>query len=195
MKVLGLSGSPRRGNTFILLSRFLEGASSCGAEVRSINLAELDIDPCTHCDACLEDGECNINDGMQALYREMKTADIIVLASPIHFMTVTAQTKLFIDRCQAIWARKYILGKPPFGDDKPRKGVFISVGGMKGQNIFDCARITVKALFASLNISYAGELLFSEIDKEGDIVHHPQALDDAFKLGAALAGNRPDRKI
>jgi multimeric flavodoxin WrbA len=195
MKVLGLLGSPRRGNTFALLSHFLEGVSSCGAETKSINLAELDIDPCTHCDACLEDGECNINDSMQALYREMKTADIIVLASPIHFMTVTAQTKLFIDRCQAIWARKYILGRAPFGDDKPRKGVFISVGGMKGQNIFDCARITVKALFASLNISYAEELLFSEIDKEGDIVHHPQALDDAFKLGASLVGTWPDLKI
>ena len=195
MKVLGLLGSPRRGNTFALLSHFLEGVSSCGAETISINLAELDIELCTHSIACLEDGECNINDSMQALYREMKTADIIVLASPIHFMTVTAQTKLFIDRCQAIWARKYILGRAPIGDDKPRKGVFISVGGMKGQNIFDCARITVKALFASLNISYAEELLFSEIDKEGDIVHHPQALDDAFKLGASLVGNWPDLKI
>jgi multimeric flavodoxin WrbA len=195
MKVLGLLGSPRHGNTFALLSRFLEGASSCGAEAKSINLAELDINPCTHCDVCLEDGECNINDDMQALYREMKTADIIVLASPVHFMTVTAQAKLFIDRCQAIWARKYILGRRPFGDYKPRKGVFISTGAMKGQNIFDCARTTVKALFASLNISYAGELLYSEIDKEGDIVHHPQALGDAFKLGAALAGKRPDPEI
>lgn len=193
MKFLGLSGSPRQGNTAALLSRLLEGAASCGAKVKSIELAGLDIKPCTHCDLCLESGECVINDDMQGLYKELETADVIILASPIYFMTVSAQTKLFIDRCQAIWVRKHLLGREPLGPGRQRKGIFISAGGRDGKHIFDGARITVKALFASLGIQYSGELLFSGLDKAGDAACHPTALDEAFKLGVCLMGQKSDR--
>ncbi|MDD5604538.1 MAG: flavodoxin family protein [Dehalococcoidales bacterium] len=188
MKVLGLSGSPRQGNTAALLTRMLEGAASQGAQIKNFDLSILNIKPCTHCDACLKDGECNINDDMQTLYREMETADAIILASPLHFMTVTANAKLFIDRCQAIWARKYILGKPPLGDSKYRKGVFVSVAGRKGKHLFDAARITVKALFASLDVSYRGELLIAGVDEAGSINCQPGVLDEAYRMGVCLAG-------
>lgn len=191
MRFLGLLGSPRQGNTAALLSRLLEGASSRGAEVKNIDLTSLDIKPCTHCDACLENGQCNINDDMQALYTEMESADVIVLASPIHFMSVTAQTKLFIDRCQALWVRKYILGRDPLGAGRQRKGIFISVGGREGKHLFDATRSTVKALFASLNLAYTGELLFAGIDEAGGITGHPSALDEAFQLGVCLAEPEP----
>ncbi|GAJ23061.1 unnamed protein product, partial [marine sediment metagenome] len=64
-------------------------------------------------DACLEAGRCKIEDDMQMVYRELEDADRIVLASPIQFMGVTAQMKAMIDRCQALWARKYLLKLPP----------------------------------------------------------------------------------
>ncbi|MDD2251798.1 MAG: NAD(P)H-dependent oxidoreductase [Dehalococcoidales bacterium] len=187
MKILGLLGSPRQGNTALLLSRLLEGASSCGANTISYDLTRLDIKPCTHCDACLENGQCNIDDDMQVLYRELESADVVVLASPLHFMSVTAQTKGFIDRCQSIWVRKYILGREPLGSGRQRKGIFISVGGREGKRLFDSARVTVKALFASLDVDYTGELLFAGIDEAGDITNHPSALDEAFQTGVCLA--------
>jgi multimeric flavodoxin WrbA len=187
VRVLGISASPRSGNTEALLARLLEGASSQGAAVKMIRLARRDIAPCTHCDACLENGECNIDDDMQELYKELEKADAVVFASPVHFMAVASHAKLFIDRCQALWARKYVLKRPPLGDSNPRKGIFISVGAMKGRHIFDGPRATVKALFASLDIAYAGELLFDGTDGAGEIVNRPGALDEAFKLGAKLA--------
>ena len=58
------------------------------------------------------------------VFREMESADGIVLASPLHFMTVTAQIKALIDRCQALWVRKYILKIPPLGDDRKKERVF-----------------------------------------------------------------------
>jgi len=187
LRVLGIAGSPRRdGNTALLLAEVMRGAESRGAEVKAIILNDLEITPCQHCDACFEAGECKIKDDMQMVYKEMERADRIVLASPVHFMGVTAQTKAMIDRCQALWARKYILKQPPLGDERERKGLFVSVGGMKLANLFEPALATVKALFKVLDIAYAGELLFPGIDKKGAIKNHPDALKQAFLAGQKL---------
>lgn len=157
--MLGIAGSPRRdGNTDLLLAEVMQGVASRGAEVKTLILNNLKITPCQHCDACLEAGNCRIQDDMQMVYKELETADRIVLASPVQFMTVTAQMKAMIDRCQALWARKYVLKIPPLGNERERKGFFISVGGRKVANLFEPALATVRALFNTLNITYAGDL-------------------------------------
>lgn len=188
MKVLGIAGSPRRdGNTDMLLAEVLKGAASRGAEVETIVLNDLNISPCQHCSACYETGECRYDDDMQMVYRKLAAADSIVLASPIQFMSITAQAKIMIDRCQALWARKYRLKLPPLGDDRKRKGFFVSVGALKKADLFQPALATVKAFFATLNISYAGELTFQGVDEKGDIVNHPDAVKQAYLAGQRLA--------
>ncbi|MBA7543966.1 putative NAD(P)H-dependent FMN-containing oxidoreductase YwqN [subsurface metagenome] len=187
MKVLGIGGSPRRGgNTDLLLAEVMKGAASRGAGVKTIILNDLEISPCQHCDACLEAGRCKIEDDMQMVYRELEDADRIVLASPIQFMGVTAQMKAMIDRCQALWARKYVLKLPPLGNRRERKGFFISVGGRKIANVFEPALVMVKTVFRILDITYAGELLFPGIDEKGAIAKHPDALHQAFLAGQKL---------
>ena len=187
--MLGIAGSPRRGgNTDRLLAEVMKGAASRGAEVKTIILNDLAISPCQHCDACLEAGMCKIEDDMQMVYRELEAADRIVLASPIQFMGVTAQMKAMIDRCQALWARKYVLKLPPLGNRRERKGFFISVGGRKIANVFEPALVMVKTVFRILDITYAGELLFPGIDEKGAIAKHPDALRQAFLAGQKLAG-------
>ncbi len=192
MKVLGIAGSPRRGgNTDLLLNEVMRGAASKGAEVKTIILRNLKIAPCQHCDACLETGRCKVKDDMQMVYQELEAADRIVLASPIHFMTVTAYMKAMIDRCQALWARKYVLKIPPLGDRRGRKGLFIAVGGRTVANLFEPALATVKALFNTLDITYAGDLLFRRVDEKGAITKHPDALKQAFLAGQKLVEDSP----
>ena len=187
MMVLGISGSPRLlGNTDQLLAEVLRGARSEGAETKTITVCDLDIAPCQHCDSCLRTGECRINDDMQSVYSAMEDADAIVLASPLHFMGVTAQMKALIDRCQSRWARKYRLKVPPLGDKRRRQGLFVSVGGRDVANLFDGARATVKALFATLDVDYSGELLFAGIDEAGAIARHATALKQAYQAGRKL---------
>ena len=188
MKVLGIAGSPRRGgNTDLLLAEVMKGAASRGVEVKIIILNDLKIAPCQHCDACLEMGRCKVEDDMQMVYDELMKADRIVLASPIQFMTVTAQAKAMIDRCQSLWARKYVLKQPPLGSEPgKKKGLFISVGGRRVANLFEPALVTVKSLFKVLDITYAGELLFPGIDEKGAIKEHPDALKQAFLAGQKL---------
>ncbi|GAI13086.1 unnamed protein product, partial [marine sediment metagenome] len=164
----------------------MRGAASRGAEVKTIILSHLKIAPCQHCDGCLETGRCKVDDDMQMVYDELSRADCIVLASPVHFMGVTAQVKAMIDRCQALWVRKYILKLPPLGNERERKGLFISVGGRKVANLFEPALATVKSLFKVLDIAYAGELLFPGVDEKGAITKHPDALQQAFIAGQRL---------
>jgi len=185
--VLGIAGSPRRGgNTDLLLAEVMKGATSRGAEVKTIILNDLKIAPCQHCDACLETGRCRVEDDMQMVYRELEAADRIVLASPIQFMGVTAQTKAMIDRCQALWAKKYVLKLPPLGNRRERKGFFISVGGRRIANLFEPALVMIKTVFRILDITYAGELLFPGVDEKGAIAKNPDALRQAFLAGQRL---------
>ena len=164
----------------------MKGAASKGAETKTIVTNTLNITPCQHCDACLEDGECTIKDDMQDIYKEFEQADVIVLASPIQFMGVTAPMKALIDRFQSRWARKYVLKTPPLGDERKRKGFFVSVGGTKLKNLFEPALVMIKSFFLILNIDYAGELLFKDIDEKGAIANHPDALKQAFAAGQNL---------
>ncbi len=187
MNVVGLSGSPRfGGNTEQLLYEVMRGAKSHGAVTRVIEIADLDIAGCTHCDSCRRTGECKINDDMSQVYEALRDADRVVVASPLHFMSVTAQLKAAIDRCQCLWVRKYEMKLPPLEPAKIRKGLFISVGGRHTATLFDPARVTIKALFVVLDIEYAGELLFPGVDKAGAIAGVPDALKQAFEAGEKL---------
>ncbi len=184
MRMLGILGSPRkRGNTDLLLEEVLNGAESEGAEVEKISLTDHQLSPCQECNGCADTGNCVIDDGMQQIYPKLLGADCVVLASPIFFYGVTAQTKILIDRCQALWSRKYLL-KRTFHQN--RKGIFVSVGGTKGKKLFDGAILTVKYFFDAVGVEYRGDLLFGEIDKKGEIKNHPTALKDAWEMGGRL---------
>lgn len=186
MRVLAIMGSPRiRGNTDLLLDEFLKGAQSEGAETEKIIVDKLKISPCKEYNACLRDGNCAIRDDMDDIYPKLLDADVVIVASPMFFYGLTSQTKALIDRCQALWARKYILKQSP--PDSGRKGAFIAVGATKGDKLFDGSILTLKYFFQAIGVEYVGELLVRGVDKKGDIQKQPTALTDAFKLGQRLA--------
>jgi multimeric flavodoxin WrbA len=104
-KIIIVKGSPRReGNSALLAERLAEGARSAGARVESFYLHHMDIHPCDGCDACQSEPYrgCIVDDDMQILYPKLLDADAIVIASPVYWFTVSAQTKLFMDRCYAL---------------------------------------------------------------------------------------------
>jgi multimeric flavodoxin WrbA len=186
MKVLGIMGSPRRkSNTDILLDKALEGAKAAGAEVEKVLVSKLKISPCLEIYACRKDGNCSIKDDMQLLYEKIMETDHIAFASPIFFYGITSQAKAIIDRCQALWIRKHVLGMGK-EDNRVRRGVFISVGATQGKKLFDGAVLTVKYFFDAVGVKYSGDLLVRGVDNKGQIEEHPVALEDAFCLGQEL---------
>jgi multimeric flavodoxin WrbA len=183
MKVLGIMGSPRiKGNTDLLLDEALKGAQSRGAEVEKITASNLKIAPCREIYACLNDGNCVIKDDMVEIYPKISAAGAVIVASPIFFYTVSAQIMALISRCQAFWARKYVLKM----DIPLKKGAFIAVGATKGAKLFDGPKLTIKYFFQAINAEYKEELLVRGVDKKGEIKDHPTALADAYELGKRL---------
>ncbi|MHB8169407.1 MAG: flavodoxin family protein [Thermoleophilia bacterium] len=190
--VLGILGSPRRGgNSEILLDRALAGAADAGAEIERLHPASLRIAGCTECNDCYALGECSTADDMDRVYAALERADRIVVASPIFFMSFPAQLKAVIDRTQKYWALRYILREPfprPAGSP-PRYGAYIGVGATKGKTLFDGARLTLKYFFDAIAVEPREELyvLVRGIDEQGEIREREQALEDAYRTGAALA--------
>ena len=186
MKVLGLMCSPRRqGNTELLFNKALEGAREAGAEVEKVLVSKLKISPCLEIYACLKDGNCFIKDDMQLLYKKLLEADHVVFASPIFFYSITSQAKAIVDRSQALWVRRHVLGMGK-EDKRERRGIFVSVGATQGEKLFDGAVLTVKYFFDAIGVKYAGDLLVRGVANKGQIEEHPAALQDAFRLGQEL---------
>lgn len=193
MKVLGIAGSPRRGgNTDLLLDEALRGAKDAGAEVEKIYARNYKIAPCIECNGCFKRGECVIKDEMQQIYPKLLEADRIIFASPIFFMGITGWAKALIDRCQALWARKYILKEPVVAPERKsqRRGIFISVGGTKGKSLFAGAIRTIKIFFDAMDVAYSGGLFYRKVDDKGEIREHPTALQEAYEAGQKLASER-----
>ncbi|MDO5850483.1 MAG: flavodoxin family protein [Methanobacteriaceae archaeon] len=103
MKVLGICGSPREGASEYLLKKALNDIKDDNIEVNFITVRENTIAPCNHCSLCEDgSGECSIKDDWENVKELLKEADGIIIASPIHFGSVSAQTKAVIDRCQSL---------------------------------------------------------------------------------------------
>lgn len=200
IKVLGLLGSARvGGNSEVLLQNVIEGIKTTDVEtkIEIVRLAKLKINSCLNCGGCDETGNCVQKDEMQQLYEKLLTYDLILLASPIYFMGVSAWAKKMIDRCQALWVRKYRLKQLPEKPREARKGVYLGVSGMKKPNVFDGAKLTAQSFFATIHVTYIGNLLFPGIDEKGDIAKHPSALSDAYELGQRLVRefDNPDFRL
>lgn len=114
MNVLGICGSPRRGNNEALLREVLLAAESSGAETEIISLNG--IGHCLGCEEfCVKEGKCRIKDGMDDVYPLLVWADAIVVATPPYFDNVSSLAKAFIDRTNPLLAGKKLSGKRAAG--------------------------------------------------------------------------------
>ena len=99
MKVIGIVGSPRRkGNTEILTAHTLAAIKEEGLDTELISLSGVNIQGCNACMGCAEEERCSIEDDLFPVYRKMKEAEGIILASPVYFGSATAMIKALMER-------------------------------------------------------------------------------------------------
>lgn len=187
--IIAIYGSPRRkGNTALLLKKAVEGAVEAGAEVEEIVLRDLKMSPCLEIYGCKKDGRCVIQDDFQGVYDSLLACQGLMLASPIFFYTVSAHTKILMERFQSLWVKKYWIDKRPFGKHEfTGKGLFISVGATKGKRLFEGTLLTVRYFFEVLDMELWRSLLYRSLDFEGDVLKYPEYLEEAYKAGKELA--------
>jgi len=188
LKVLGISTSPKAdGSSDLLLRQALAGAASASASTEYISLRDFNIAPCTECNDCYTTGKCRVEDDFQLILQKMLDVDRLIFATPIFFMTVCAQAKLLIDRCQCLWANKHILNKPLFETERDRRAMVIAVGGSKSTKMFDSIHLTMRYWLDVLEFNYVADLFVNQIGEPAQIKQHPTALKDAYRLGRKLA--------
>lgn len=131
VKILAISGSPRKKSTYSALTAALEGAKTVeGVEVELVELRGRKINPCIHCNKCLRDDSdrCTVyHDDMDELYDKFYQADGIIIGSPVYDMNVTAQFANFYSRFRSAW--KLSVDDPTFFQYKV--GAAIAVGGTR----------------------------------------------------------------
>lgn len=104
MKILVLNGSPHKaGNTSALVAAFEKGAAAAGHEVVVCPVGTMNIKGCLGCEYCHTKGEgaCIQKDDMQKVYPELNSADMLVLASPVHYFGLSGQLESTIARFYA----------------------------------------------------------------------------------------------
>lgn len=105
MNILVLNGSPRpNGNTAAMVAAFVDGASEGGHKIDVINVCQKKIAGCLACEFCHTkgNGRCVQQDDMQEVYPLLEEAEMIVLASPIYYHSITGQLQCAVNRIYAL---------------------------------------------------------------------------------------------
>jgi multimeric flavodoxin WrbA/putative sterol carrier protein len=121
--IVAVNGSPHGGigNTSQMIEMLRPTLAQEGFELEVIHLADLDIQYCTGCGFCMEKGKCWINDDHRQATEKLLTAQGIILACPVYFLSVTGQMKTFMDRSLAF-------GHKPRSTWKPGLAISVSAG-------------------------------------------------------------------
>jgi multimeric flavodoxin WrbA len=184
-KILLVMGSPRKeGNSATLAKQVAAGAEAGGAEVESFTLHGMNIQPCTACNACREEKSkgCVIDDDMEVLYSKLRQADALVISSPIYWFTVSAQTKLFMDR----W---YALGGP--GEEYAafagkRIGIVLTYADV---DPFTSGAVNALRTFQDA-FNYVGAeivgMVYGSASEAGEIARNRDLMGEAYELGKKL---------
>jgi multimeric flavodoxin WrbA len=183
-KVMIAVGSPRkRGNSSTLAAKVAAGAKAGGAHVETFYLHGMNIKPCTACGGCRKKVhvDCVIKDDMQILYPKLRSADVIVIASPIYWFTVSAQTKLFMDRWYGLGGDQgYALAGKKFAillsyaDADP-----FSSGAVNALRTFQDAVRFIEADIVGM--------AYGSASKAGEIRKNKALMEETYELGRKIA--------
>ncbi len=107
IRLLGISGSPRKKSTDYIVNEALRYAQEkYGADIDYFSASGKNMKFCIHCDYCVRKKEgCIHKDDLVELYDKMLWADAWIIGTPVYQGTLSAQTKTIMDRCRAVVAR------------------------------------------------------------------------------------------
>jgi len=178
-KILVLNDSPRlKGNTATLSDQLVAGARKASAIVEIVYLHGLDVQACAACGACQTGGKgCVIGDEMGDIYPKLRSADAIVIATPVYCYRM----KLCLDRWYALES----------GQDFELKGKRLSLLMVYGnKDLYSSGGITVIHTLEGI-CRYAGmdldDIVLGSAMAIGDAEKDPSLMDQPCRLGKSLA--------
>jgi multimeric flavodoxin WrbA len=120
---------------------------------------------------------------MQALYPKLRQADAVVIASPIYWFTVSAQTKLFMDRCGGISSETNVIAGKPVG-------IILAYGG---SDPFDSGAVNAIRTFQDV-FKYIGSeivgMVYGSAYEAGEVKNNQELMEKASELGKQLGSDK-----
>ncbi len=178
-KIIVLNGSPRKnGNTSALVKAFREGAESAGHSVTEFWLEGMNINGCRGCCAGGKNPEspCVQKDDMAQIYLAYKEADVVVLASPLYYWTISGQLKCAFDRLFAVAECD-----PSYTNPRKESALLMAAEG----NGFEETAYWYDRLMGHIGWKDCGKVLCGGVMAVGDIEGKPE-LEEARRLGASI---------
>lgn len=174
MRVLAINGSPRaEGNSDILCDEFLRGAKDAGHQTEKISIRDKRISPCRACYACFKTGFCVQKDDMIEILDKIQNADVLLLASPTYFLTMSGQMKIMIDRFLPRW--KELGGKQSY----------VIVTGHDGKHGLKRTAEDLSAILNSLGSPVQKIIWGEHVWQKGEVLE-TKAMDEAYQAGKSL---------
>ena len=176
MNILILSGSPRKGgNTESLVEAFAKGAAE-HHHVEIVSVRDYKVSPCLGCNACFKtNGICAQKDDMAVIYEKMSQADMLVIASPVYFYSISAQLKTVIDRFH----------NPIRDSFHIKKMALLLVGAASLPELFDAILMEYNLCLKFFKLEDAGKILVRGVKDKGDI-KHTDAQNEAYLFGSSI---------
>ena len=184
-KVLGISGSPRKGgNTEILIKEALGVFAQEKHQTDTFFLSQKKVGFCLACGKCAKKGVCAVKDDFQSLYEKVAWADALIIGSPVYMRNVTGQLKALFDRFHCEFYQQPFRGK---------LGGAIAVGGAPNSQGIVLSVIHNFLLSAGMYCVPAGVNGLSVVARDrGEVREQPESLAGARQLAenilAALGG-------
>lgn len=99
MKVLMINGSPRtNGNTATALKEMEKVFIEEGVEVEIVHVGNQAIRGCIACGKCYEAGKCVFDDLVNEVAEKFRTADGLVVGSPVYYASANATLVALLQR-------------------------------------------------------------------------------------------------
>ena len=178
-KIIVLNGSSRKnGNTSALVREFVRGAEQAGNTVTVFDLGNMQINGCKGCfgGGKNPDSPCVQKDDMEKIYPAYKEADVLVLASPLYYWTISGQLKTAFDRLFAV-------AECDANYRNPQKETVLLMAA-EGYG-FEESLYWYDRLERHLGWKSLGKVLCGGVMDIGDI-NGRQELEDAYRLGSSI---------
>ena len=188
LKVIGIQSSPReKGNTDVLLSEILRGARDKGANVEKFDIARMNIEFCTGCEACRQEKKlpnfCVIKDDLtNGLYKKFIDADIYVIGFPIYTGRENAALCNFFDRFYGVE-----MGRMPWKwEDEEKKRAALVVTWGAPYPAFERTIENHGDLLMWYGIDVKEAIYGWGCHEKGEIAKDKEGLEMAYKAGQRL---------
>jgi multimeric flavodoxin WrbA len=127
MNIIALNGSPRKdGRVSRVVDEILTGAGERGHQTRHIRLSELDVRDCTGCMKCQPEPPCVIRDDIEVVEEAIGEADLLVLASPVHWGNMSGIMLRTMERLFGFLIEEQPRGAPKARAAKGKQAVLVA---------------------------------------------------------------------